>query len=103
MQTFCNICSDFHMEKTEHRSLLSFLWWENGDISEEPQDYHMNVHIFGVTSSPSFINYTLWRTANDHQARYDKEAADMLRKTFYIDDLVKSVQDEQTAIKLVKE
>ena len=103
MQTFCNICSDFHMEKTEHRSLLSFLWWENGDISEERQDYHMNVHVFGVTSSPSFINYTLWRTANDHQARYDKEAADMLRKTFCIDDLVKSVQDEQTAIKLVKE
>ena len=59
MQTFCNICSDFHIEKTEHRSLLSFLWWENGDISEERQDYHMNVHVFGVTSSPSFINYTL--------------------------------------------
>ena len=31
----------------QHRNLLSFLWWENGDINEQPQHYHMNVHVFG--------------------------------------------------------
>ena len=36
----------------QHRSLLSFLWWENGDIKEEPQRCHMNVHVFGEASSP---------------------------------------------------
>ena len=24
----------------KHRDLLSFLWWENGYISEQPQHYH---------------------------------------------------------------
>ena len=43
----------------QHRSLLSFLWWENGDIKEQPQRYHMNVHVFGGTSSPSCSNYAL--------------------------------------------
>ena len=43
----------------QHRNLLSFLWWGNGDINEQPQLYHMNVHIFGGTSLPSCSNYTL--------------------------------------------
>ena len=33
----------------KHRSLLSFLWWENGYIKEQSQRYHMNVHVFGGT------------------------------------------------------
>ena len=45
-----------------NRSLLSFLWWENGDVKEQPQRYHMNVHVFGGRSSPSCNNYTLRRT-----------------------------------------
>ena len=31
----------------QHRNLLSFLWWENGGINEQPQHYHMNIHVFG--------------------------------------------------------
>ena len=46
----------------QHRNLLSFLWWENGDNNEQPQDYHMNVQIFGGTLSPSCSNYALQRT-----------------------------------------
>ena len=33
----------------EHRSLLGFLWWQNGDIFRQP----CCVHVFGGTSSPS--------------------------------------------------
>ena len=47
----------------QHRSLLSFLWWENGDIKRQPQEYHMNVCVFGGISSPSCSNYALRRTA----------------------------------------
>ena len=49
----------------QHRNLLIFLWSENGDISEEPQHYYMNVHVFWGTSSPSCSNYALRRTARD--------------------------------------
>ena len=51
----------------QHRNLLRFLWWENGDINEQPQHYHMNVHVFWGTSSPSCSNYALRRTARDHE------------------------------------
>ena len=34
-------------ETDQHRNLLIFLWSENVDISEEPQHYCMNVHVFG--------------------------------------------------------
>ena len=37
----------------QNRNLLSFLWWENGDTSEQPQNYH--------------INYALQRTARDNE------------------------------------
>ena len=62
----------------------------------------MNVHIFGGTSLPSCSNYALRRTARDHEQKYGKEVADTLRGDFYVDDLLKSVQDKQKAIKLMK-
>ena len=43
----------------KHRSLLSFLCWENGNCNLSPQMYHMNVHVFGGALSPSFSNYAL--------------------------------------------
>ena len=52
-------------ETDQHRNLLIFLWSENIDISEEPQYYYMNVHVFWGTSSPSCSNYALRRTARD--------------------------------------
>ena len=52
-------------ETDQHRNLLIFLWSENVDVSEEPQHYYMNVHVFWGTSSPSCSNYPLRRTARD--------------------------------------
>ena len=63
----------------QHRSLLSFLWWENGDIKEQPQGYHM-VHVFGGTSSPSCSNYALQSAAEDNEVKYDPKVAETLTK-----------------------
>ena len=30
----------------EHRSLLRFLWWKDGDMSKEIIDHKMCVHVF---------------------------------------------------------
>ena len=85
----------------QHRSLLTFLWWENGDIKEQPQRYHMNVHVFGGTSSLSCSNYALRRTARDDEVKHDPEVAETLRSNFY--DLLKLVKDEDIAVALIKD
>ena len=38
---------------------LRFLWWPDADVSKPPQDYSMQVHLFGATSSPSCANFGL--------------------------------------------
>ena len=40
-----------------------FLWWPDGNLNQELVDHRMEVHLFGVTSSPSCCNFTLRRTA----------------------------------------
>ena len=47
----------------EHRSLLRFLWWKDGDMSKEIIDHEMCVHVFGSVSSGACSNYALKRTA----------------------------------------
>ncbi len=36
----------------EHTNFLRFLWWSNGNLDSNLEDYHMKVHIFGAVSSP---------------------------------------------------
>ncbi len=50
----CDIESMFHQVRVneEHRDYLRFLWWTDGDISKDPEEYRMKVHLFGATSSP---------------------------------------------------
>ena len=86
----------------QHRNLISFLWWENGDNQKQPQKSHMNVHVFGGTSSPSCSNYALRRTARDNEAKYNPEVAEILGSNFYVDDLLKSVRNEEIAVTLIK-
>ncbi len=47
--------SMFHQVKVppEDADLLRFLWWPDSDLSQELQEYRMEVHLFGATSSPS--------------------------------------------------
>ena len=87
----------------EHQSLLHFLWWQDGDISREAVDHEMCVHVFGGTSSPFCSNYALKRTAIDGETKFAKEAGKFLQNSFYVDDLLKSADDEDKAIKLIKE
>ena len=43
--------------KREDRESLRFLWWPEGDLSKEPVEHQMTVHLFGATSSPSCCSY----------------------------------------------
>ena len=62
----------------------------------------MCVHVFGGTCSPSCTNYVLKRTSIDGEDQFGKAVAKTLQDNFYVDDLLKSLDNEKEAIKLIK-
>ena len=86
----------------EHRDLLRFLWWEQGDITKEPTEYRMTVHLFGSTSSPGCANLALRTAADDDIKEFGVEAASFIKENFYVDDGLKSVPTVPEAIELIK-
>ena len=61
----------FHQVRVagDQRSLLRFLWWENGNIRNPIKDHEMCVHLFGGISSPRCSNYALKRTSVDNEKK----------------------------------
>jgi len=82
----------------DHRNYLRFLWWTNGDMSRDPEEYQMNVHLFGAVSSPSCANFAVKRTADDFEEEVGEETANVLRKNLYnVDDCLRSEDCEEAA------
>ena len=100
----CDIEGMFHQVTVneEHRDILRFLWWPDGDINQEPQEYRMTVHLFGATSSFGCANFALKATANDHETEFGIEAANFLCDDFYVDDGLKSLATVEEAVALIK-
>ena len=69
----------------------------------EPHDYVICGHVFGATLSASCSNYALCRTAMENEAVFGEAAANTLPHNFYVDDLLKSIEDLDSAKQLVKD
>ena len=82
---------------------LRFLWWPEGDLSKEPEEYEMRVHLFGGASSPSCANFALKKTAKDNEADFNHQVIETVEKNFYVDDCLKSVSNEENAVDLAKQ
>ena len=61
----------------------------------------MCIHVFCGISSASCSNYALKRTATGNADQYWQEAAEVVRRNFYANDLLKYVDDPKAMI-LVK-
>ena len=61
----------------------------------------MRVHLFGVKSSPRCSNYALKTTSVDYEIDFEEDAAKTLQINFYVDDMLKSSPDVETAIDLI--
>ena len=85
----------------EHTDFLRLWWFPDGDLQQAPAEYRLTVHVFGAVSSPSCANYALRRSALDNQEEFGDEAAETILRKFYVDDMVTSVDDESSAIKLL--
>ena len=94
----------FHQVKvpTEHCDFLRFLWWPDGDLERELEEYRMTFHLFGAVSSPSCANFSLKRAASDGEEQYGTIVANTLRRHFYVDDCLKSAHTEHAAIELIR-
>ena len=82
-----------HIPKEDSR-YLRFLWWPSGDMDKE-QEFQMLVHLFGGVSSPSCANYALQKTADDSAEHFVEDTIQTVRRNFYVDDCLKSVEDNQ--------
>ena len=83
---------------SDQRDFLRFLWRPEGNLSNEIEEYQMNVHIFGAVSSPSCANFCLKQAADDSEIDIGTETCNMVRKNFYVDDCLRSEQTEDEAI-----
>ena len=87
----------------EDSNALRFLWWPNGDLQSEPEEYQMLVHLFGATSSPSCASFALRQTAEDNKNDFDPVTVETVQRNFYVDDCLKSVETEEEADELQEE
>ena len=69
------------------QNALRFLWREN--LSEEPQDYVMNVHLFGKNDSTCIANYAFRKYAQD-SSDSNAETLFAVENEFYMDDFLRS-------------
>ena len=84
----------------QDRDLLRLLWWKDCDLTKEPAEFRMTVHLFGTTSSPACANYPLKMSANDNEKDLEAEAVNFIRRDFYVDDGLTSVESVQDAVTL---
>ena len=77
---------------------LRFVGWPDCDITKEPVDFQIVVHLQGASSSPSCANYALRETAKMYQGQFGEEASNTLIRNFYVDDMLKSFLNTQKAI-----
>ncbi|XP_070566165.1 uncharacterized protein [Ptychodera flava] len=95
----------FHQVKVKEKDsdCLRFYWWPDGNIESPPRVYKMMVHLFGAVSSPSCANTALHKMADDNSHLFDNEVVDTIKRDFYVDDCLKSVEDAKKAIKLTQD
>ena len=100
-----NIEAMFHQVRVRpsDRDALRFLWWPNRNLDDQPDEYQMNVHLFGSASSPSSANFALKKTAVEYAGQFDDQTLETVRGNFYVDDCLKSVCEENEAITLAQE
>lgn len=94
----------FHQVRAHPRDCdsLRFMWWPDGDLSRQPEEYQMVVHLFGATSSPSICGFALRKTASSLPPDSDPSAREALLKSFYVDDFLRAFQSVAEATSLIK-
>ena len=62
----------------------------------------MLVDLFGATSSPSCANFALRKMAEDYATDFNLSIYEIVKKNFYVNDCLKSINDVKEGVKVVK-
>ena len=74
-----------------------------GDLTQDLQEYQVNVRLFGAVSSLSCSNFCLKKAAaEDSTKEVEVESSDVSKKYFYVDDCLRSEKTENLAIERIK-
>ncbi|XP_068680455.1 uncharacterized protein [Montipora foliosa] len=97
-----NVEAMFHQVRVRRSDCdaLRFLWWPDGNLDSQPEEYQMRVHLFGGASSPSCANFALKKTAEENKTDFNVQTVETVMRNFYVDDCLKSVPRDQKAINL---
>ncbi len=100
----CDIEKMFHQFRVspEARTYLRFLWWEGGNLENEPREYQMTVRLFGAASSPGCAKFGLKYLAQQCKTVHPAASA-FVERNFYVDDGLISVPTVQEAKELIVE
>ena len=82
----------------EDRTFLRSLWWPEGSLDENLEEYQMVVHLFGAASSPACSNFALRKTAEDNRDHFPRKVVSSVNKNFYVDDCLKSLPSTEEAL-----
>ena len=61
----------------------------------------MTAHVFGGISSPSCSNHALKKTAADNIRKYGEDVSSILRRNFYVDDMLKRFPSAKIAVDMI--
>ncbi|XP_060588386.1 uncharacterized protein LOC132743830 [Ruditapes philippinarum] len=91
-----------HQKRATERDCdsLQCLLLSNRDMMRIPD---MQVYLLGATSYPSCSAYALKRTAQHHAQLFEQKFVTTVKRNFYVDDCLKSVDNEQNVIDLVRD
>ena len=88
---------------SKDRDAMRFLWFTDNDLNGDLQQWRMCSHLFGSTSSPCVASYALLRTANDNLTSAEPTAITTVRRNFYVDDVLRSLDSTDEAVRLISE
>ena len=69
-------------------------------MSKPPSADQLTVHCFGLTSSSSVVGFALHKTAEKNRSNSTSEAVQTAEQNMYVDDLLKSIPNSDSAIAL---
>ena len=74
----------FQVQVPDHdSSFLCFLWWEDGHMVQDVQEYQTLFRLFGAISSLACANFAL-RPAEDNRGRFPPEVINTVKRNFYV-------------------
>ena len=88
--------------KDMDKDAFRFYFWHDG-VGDAIDTLRMTVHIFGSKASSTVATFALRRCGTDHKEEFSEEALKTIFLNFYVDDMLKSVENEEAAIQLVQE